>query len=148
MARSASCTREAGTCIRRSRSASPWESIVGYSRAVRVGRDVRVAGTTATGDDGEIVAPGDPGGQTRYVLEKIGRALAQSGASMRDVVRTRLFVTDISAWEAIGRVHGEFFADIRPAATMVEVSRLITPGLLVEIEADAIVPEPAASFGD
>ena len=109
---------------------------------MRVGRTVHVAGTTATGDDGEIVAPGDPAGQTRFVLEKINRALAQSGASLRDVVRTRLFVTDISAWEAIGRVHGEFFADVRPAATMVEVSRLITPGLLVEIEADAIVSDP------
>jgi MAF protein len=128
-------------------SASPWESIVGYSRAVRVGRAVHVAGTTATDDDGEIVAPGDPAGQTRFVLEKVGRALALSGASMRDVVRTRLFVMDISAWEAIGRVHGEFFAEIRPAATMVEVSRLITPGLLVESEADAIVTEPGASFG-
>jgi MAF protein len=128
-------------------SASPWESIVGYSRAVRVGRAVYVAGTTATGDDGEIVAPGDPAGQTRFVIEKISRALAQGGASLRDVVRTRLFVTDISAWEAIGRVHGEYFANIRPAATMVEVSRLITPGLLVEIEADAVVSDPGAPLG-
>ncbi len=123
-------------------SASPWESIVGYSRAVRVGRSVHVAGTTATGENGEIVAPGDAAGQTRYVIEKIGHALAQSGASLRDVVRTRMFVTDIATWEAIGRVHGEFFAEIRPAASMVEVSRLITPGLLVEMEADAIVGDP------
>jgi MAF protein len=123
-------------------SASPWESIVGYSRAVRLERTVHVAGTTAIGDDGEIVAPGDAAGQTRFVLEKIDRALAESGASLRDVVRTRLFVTDIAAWETIGRVHGEFFANVRPAATMVEVSRLITPGLLVEIEADAIVSDP------
>ncbi len=129
-------------------SASPWEAIVGYSRAVRAGRTVHVAGTTATGDDGEIVAPGDPAGQTRFALEKIARALAQGGASLRDVVRTRIFVTDISNWEAIGRIHGEYFAEIRPAATMVEVSRLITPGLLVEIEADAIVSDsvvPTAS---
>jgi MAF protein len=126
-------------------SASPWESIVGYSRAVRVGRTVHVAGTTATGEDGEIVAPGDPAGQTRFVLEKIARALAQAGVSLRDVVRTRLFVTDITNWEAIGRIHGEFFAEIRPAATMVEVSRLITPGLLVEIEADAVLPDSVVS---
>ena len=128
-------------------SASPWETVVGYSRAVRIGRTVHVAGTTATGDDGEIVAPGDPAGQTRFILQKITRALAEGGAALRDVVRTRLFVTDIAAWEAIGRVHGEFFGKIRPAATMVEVSRLITPGLLVEIEADAVVSEPAAPLG-
>ena len=125
-------------------SASPWESIVGYSRAVRVGRSVHVAGTTATGDDGSVVAAGDAAGQTRFVLEKISRALAQSGATLQDVVRTRLFVTDISNWESIGRAHGEFFKEIKPAATMVEVSRLITPGLLVEIEADAVVSEPFA----
>ncbi len=134
-------------CRQNISSPSPWEAIVGYSRAVRFDRHVHVAGTTATGDDGEIVAAGDAAGQTRFVLEKIGRALRQGGASLRDVVRTRLFVTDISAWEAIGRVHGEFFGDIRPAATMVEVSRLITPGLLVEIEADAIVSGPGRPPG-
>lgn len=120
-------------------SGSPWETVVGYARAVRVGCTVHVAGTTATDAQGRVIAPDDPAGQTRCILEKIGRALEQVGASLRDVVRTRMFVTDISRWEAIGRVHGEFFKDVRPAATMVEVARLIEPGLLVEIEAEAIV---------
>lgn len=122
-------------------SGSPWESIVGYSRAVRVGRNVHVAGTTATADDGKIIAPDDPAGQTRYILEKICRALAEAGATLHDVVRTRMFVTDIARWEDIGRVHGEFFRDVRPVATMVQVARLIDPGLLVEIEVEAIVAD-------
>ncbi|MEI6738460.1 MAG: RidA family protein [Pseudomonadota bacterium] len=120
-------------------SSAPWESIVGYSRAVRVDKHVWVAGTTATDDQGHVVAPNDAAEQTRYVLHKIERALQEAGASMADVVRTRLFVTNIADWEAIGRVHGEFFGNIRPATTMVEVARLIDPQHLVEIEVDAWV---------
>ena len=122
-------------------SGAPWESIVGYSRAVRIGNPVWVAGTTATADDGSVVGVGDAAAQTRFVLQKIDRALREAGGSLRDVVRTRSFVTDISQWEAIGRVHGEYFGDIRPAATMVEVSKLIHPDHLVEIEVDAYVSE-------
>ena len=122
-------------------SGAPWESIVGYSRAVRIGNHVWVAGTTATADDGSVVGVGDAAAQTRFVLQKIDRALREAGGSLRDVVRTRSFVTDISQWEAIGRVHGEYFGDIRPAATMVEVSKLIDPDHLVEIEVDAYVSE-------
>ena len=122
-------------------SGAPWESIVGYSRAVRIGNHVWVAGTTATADDGSIVGVGDAAAQTHYVLQKIDRALREAGSSLRDVVRTRSFVTDISQWEAIGRVHGQYFGDIRPAATMVEVSKLIDPDHLVEIEVDAYMSE-------
>ena len=118
-------------------SGAPWESIVGYSRAVRIGNHVWVAGTTATADDGRVVGVGDAAAQTHYILQKIDRALSEAGSSLRDVVRTRSFVTDISQWEAIGRVHGQYFGDIRPAATMVEVSKLIDPDHLVEIEVDA-----------
>lgn len=127
-------------------SGAPWESIVGYSRAVKVGAHVWVAGTTATDEQGQVVGRGDAAAQTRYALQKIERALSEAGANLEHVVRSRMFVTDISQWEAIGRVHGEFFAAIRPAATMVEVSRLIDPDHLVEIEVDAFIP-PAVSEG-
>ncbi|WP_225334233.1 RidA family protein [Halomicrobium urmianum] len=118
-----------------------WEPRVGYSRAIRTGDHVHVAGTTATDDDGAVVAPGDPEAQTQRALEIIEAALAGAGADRSDVVRTRLFVTDVDDWEAIGEVHGEYFGDVRPAATMVEVERLIDPDAVVEIEATAIVGE-------
>jgi len=116
-----------------------WEPIIGYSRAVRVGRQVFVAGTTSTDAAGNIVGKGDAAAQMRQVLANIERALDLSGARMTDVVRTRIFVTDIAQWESIGRVHGEVFHAIRPAATMVEVKRLIDPDLLVEVEVDAVI---------
>ena len=120
-------------------SGAKWEDIVGYSRAVRVGNVVEVAGTTAVNEAGEVVAPGDPYQQTRYVLLKIEKALADAGAGLQDVIRTRMFVTDITQWEEIGRAHGDYFRTIKPAATMVEVKALIDPALLVEIEATAVV---------
>ena len=123
---------------------SPWEPVVGYSRAVRVGRHVFVAGTTATSSDGTVIAPNDPYGQTVAALRIIERALREAGASLSDVVRTRIFVTDIEQWEAVGRAHGEVFRAIRPAATMVQVARLTDPGHLVEIEADALVAADGA----
>lgn len=118
---------------------SPWEPIVGYSRAVRAGNIVYVAGTTATAADGTIVGIDDPYAQTVQALHNIERALEQAGATLASVVRTRIFVTNIDQAEAIGRAHGEFFRQIRPVATMVEVSRLIEPAMLVEIEAEAVL---------
>jgi enamine deaminase RidA (YjgF/YER057c/UK114 family) len=121
-------------------SGSPWEPVVGYSRAIKVGPFIYVAGTTATDQNGEVVAPGNPYEQTRFALEKIRVALQQAGAGMGNVVRTRMYVTDITQWEEIARAHGEVFREIRPAATMVEVTRLISPGMLIEIEVDAVLP--------
>ena len=118
-----------------------WEDIVGYSRAVRVGNMIEVAGTTAVDERGEIVGLNNPYEQTKYILAKIESALIEAGASMKDVVRTRMFVTDISKWEEIGKAHGEFFKEIKPAASMIEVKGLINPELLIEIEITAVLSD-------
>lgn len=122
-------------------SGTKWEDIVGYSRAVRIGNMIEVAGTTAVDEKGQVVGLGDPGEQTKFILSKIEKALTSAGATLNDVIRTRMFVTNIADWETIGRVHGLYFKDIKPVATMVEVKSLISPELLVEMEVTAILDE-------
>lgn len=120
-------------------SGTIWEDIAGFSRAVRIGSIIHVSGTTATDDQGNIVGIGDPYQQTAYIIKKIERALKEAGATLNNVVRTRIYVTDVSQWEAVARAHGEFFASIRPANTLIEVSALVGEGYLVEMEAEAVI---------
>ena len=122
-------------------SGAKWEGIVGYSRAVRVGNIIEVAGTTAVDESGSVIGLHDPYEQTRFIFTKIEKALISAGSSLKDVIRTRMFVTDISRWEEIGKAHAEFFINVRPASTMVEVKALVNPELLIEIEVTAIVTE-------
>ncbi|MDO8753752.1 MAG: RidA family protein [Anaerolineales bacterium] len=122
-------------------SGAKWEDIIGYSRAVRVGNVIETAGTTALDENGNVVGINDPYQQTKFTLAKIEKALISAGATLKDVVRTRMFVTDISQWEEIGKAHGEYFRDIKPAATMVEVKALISPDMLIEIEVTAILQD-------
>ena len=122
-------------------SGAKWEDIVGYSRAVRVGNIIEVAGTTAVDEEGNIIGLNDPHEQTKYIIQKIEKALKSAGASLKDVIRTRMFVTDISKWEEIGRAHGEFFREIQPAASMIEVKGLIGAELQIEMEMTAIISE-------
>lgn len=127
------------TARRRIQGNSPYEPLIGFSRAVRVGQHVHVSGTTATDDDGSLVGVGDVYAQTRQCFENVRRALEKAGATLDDVVRTRMYVTDIKQWEKVGKAHGELFQDTRPAATMVEVSGFVHPDMLVEVEADAVL---------
>ncbi len=122
-------------------SGTQWESIVGYSRAVRIGNIIEVAGTTAVDEQGTVIGGSDPYEQAKFIFTKIEKALKEAGATMQDVIRVRMFVIKVSDWEAIGKAHGEFFRDIRPASTLVEVSALIDPRLLVEIEVNAVLSE-------
>lgn len=123
-------------------SGAKWEDIVGYSRAVRIGNIIEVTGTVAVDDNGDVVGADDAYEQTKFVIQKIERVLERAGASLKDVVRTRMFVTDISLWEKYGKAHGEFFADIKPCTSMIQISALIDPAFLIEIEATAIVENP------